>query len=76
MSKTKKELEVEVISLTSFMKTTAEENMNLRNKVIEYEALVQHYEVTIALLIARMKEQREALSTHTPTMGRTKTGQE
>ena len=68
MSKTKKELEAEVISLTSLMRQYAEQNLNLRIKVNEYEALVCHYEVTIALLIARLKEQREALSSPANTV--------
>ena len=42
-------------------------NRNLQLRLSEYDGLIQHYELTIALLIARLKEKQEALSSHTPT---------
>ncbi len=39
-------------------------NRNLQSRVNEYEALIKHYELTIALLIGRLKDTQMALSSH------------
>ena len=75
MSKSKKEIEEELASLTDMMNVSAVRQQNMTLKLNDNERLLQHYEKTILVLLERIMEQRVALSSHTPTATRSQAGE-
>ena len=67
MTKSKKELEEELESLTAIMNTSAVRQQNMSLKLNDNERLLQHYEKTILVLLERIMELRVALSSLPPT---------
>lgn len=64
---TKKELEDENSYLQQNMMLLVTNNRDLQLRLSESIGLINHYELTIALIIGRLKEEQKALSSHTPT---------
>jgi septal ring factor EnvC (AmiA/AmiB activator) len=67
MTKSKKEIEEELESLTNMMNVSAVRQQNMSLKLNDNERLLQHYEKTILVLLERIMELRVALSSLPPT---------
>tara|TARA_E500000305_G_C3796387_1_gene132166 strand:+ start:172 stop:411 length:240 start_codon:yes stop_codon:yes gene_type:complete len=67
MTKSKKEIEEELASLTDMMNVSAVRQQNMTLKLNDNERLLQHYEKTILVLLERIMELRVALSSRPPT---------
>ena len=66
MTKSKKEIEEELESLTNMMNVSAVRQQNMSLKLNDNERLLQHYEKTILVLLERIMELRVALSSLPP----------
>jgi len=67
LGKTKIELEAENDLLQKNAMLLMNDNRALQSRLNECNGLINHYELTIALLIGRLKDEQKALSSHTPT---------
>ena len=67
MNKTKAELEAENTMLQQNTMLLMNDNRSLQSRLNECNGLINHYELTIALLIGRLKDEQKALSSLSPT---------
>ena len=74
MNKTKAELEAENNLLQQNTMLLMNDNRVLQSRLNECNGLINHYELTIALLIGRLKEEQKALSSHASSDLRTQAG--
>ena len=64
---TKKELEEENALLQQNIMLLVNNSRALQSRLSESEGLINHYELTIALLIGRLKDEQKALSSQAST---------
>jgi len=67
MNKTKAELEAENAMLQQNAMLLMNDNRSLQSRLNEFKGLINHYELTIALLIGRLKDEQKALSSPSPS---------
>ena len=74
MNKTKAELEAENALLQQNTMLLMNNNRDLQSRLNESNGLINHYELTIALLIGRLKDEQKALSSRPSSDLRTQAG--